>query len=140
MLLRDLSSNGKLRLTGKDRVRFVNGLFTNDVAKLVPGTGCHAAMLTVKGKLVGDAIILCDEDALALDLDPRLAAPVQGGLERHLIVDDVTIEDRSAALDEVGVYGAEARGAIERVLGQLPDLPPWGHVLRGETRVIHAVD
>ena len=137
MFLRDLTTHGKLRLTGTDRVRFLNGLFTNDVAKLKPGEGCYAVMLTIKGKVLADALILCDEDALWLDLDGQLVEKVKLTLDRHLIVDDVVIEDHSGALDEVAIGGEGARAALEAALGvALPSLEPLGHVRLGGTRVV----
>jgi folate-binding protein YgfZ len=140
MRLRDLSSHGKLRTVGRDRVRFLNGLLTNDVAALRPGEGCHAAMLTVKGRVIAEGIVLADEDALWIDVEPALAAKVLATLERHAIVDDVSFEDQSAALDEIGVYGEGARAALEAVLGALPELPRHGHLRRGETRVVAVRD
>ena len=139
-LLRDLSTHARLRLTGVDRVRFLNGLFTNDVAKLAAGAGCHAAMLTVKGKLVGEGLILCDADALWLDLPAEVGPAIRAQMEKHLIVDDVTIEDHGADLDEVLVCGDGARGALEGLVGRLPDLPLYGHVQIGATRVVATTD
>lgn len=124
LLLRDLSAHGKVLATGADRVRFLNGLFTNDVARLAPGQGCRAAMLTVKGRLVGMALIYCDAEALFLDLDEEVAARVLENLERHLIVDDVTLDDRGAALEEVAVLGEGAAARLGALLsvdaGSLP--------------------
>ncbi len=140
MRLRDLSQNGKLVVRGKDRVRFLNGMFTNDIAGLQPGGGCHASMLTVRGKLLGDAVVLCDADALQVDVAAAIGDRIRLELERHLIVAEVEIEDRTAALDEVGFYGDDARPALERLVGALPDLPLWGHVVRGGSRIVRVAD
>ena len=39
----DLCYIGKLAVSGKDRVRYLNGMLSNDIRSLAPGTGCHAA-------------------------------------------------------------------------------------------------
>ena len=59
---------GKLALTGADALEFLNGQVTNELSSLSPGTGCYAAFLTHKGKMLGDLRILAvgdDEDASA---------------------------------------------------------------------------
>jgi folate-binding protein YgfZ len=50
----DRSERGKLALTGPEAKTFLNGQVTNDVEALEPGTGCYAALLTNKGKMLGD--------------------------------------------------------------------------------------
>lgn len=114
LLLRDLSDHGVIRATGPDRVRFLNGMLTNDVAKLPAGAGLHAAMLTVKGKLLGDMLVLADEDALLVDVVGSARAKVREAFERHLIVDDVLLEDEAAPL---GLLGEEAQAALAAALG-----------------------
>jgi folate-binding protein YgfZ len=118
----------------------MNGMLTNDVAKLAPGSGCHAAMLTVKGKLLGDVRIYVDTDAILLALAADLREKIHGALERHLIVDEVEIEDLTTTTTEIGVYGPDARAAVEAVSGALPDLPLYGHVRRGELLILAAND
>ena len=52
--LLDRSERGKLALTGHDAKSFLQGQVSNDVEALSPGTGCYAAFLTPKGKMLGD--------------------------------------------------------------------------------------
>ncbi|MGH9374247.1 MAG: glycine cleavage system aminomethyltransferase GcvT, partial [Vicinamibacterales bacterium] len=42
----DRSARGRLQLTGADRLAYLQGLLTNDVAALGAGDGCYAALLT----------------------------------------------------------------------------------------------
>jgi folate-binding protein YgfZ len=139
MLLRDLSAHGIVRASGPDRVRFLNGMFTNDVASLAPGRGLHAAMLTVKGKLLGDALIfrevgadVPDEGAFLVDVVAEAADKVRAALERHLIVDDVTLEERVGAL---GVLGEGAREALSSLLDAALPSEPYAIVRVGDRAV-----
>jgi tRNA-modifying protein YgfZ len=54
----DRSTRGKLALSGPGAVEFLNGQVTNELTTLRPGTGCYAAFLTHKGKMLGDLRIL----------------------------------------------------------------------------------
>lgn len=85
-----------IRFTGVDVRRFLQGLLSADIEALRPGHACPAAILTVKGKLVSEAIVLCDADgSIALVVPAEIAEAVVGLVDRHIIMDDVTI-----ALDE----------------------------------------
>ncbi|HEY3351644.1 MAG TPA: glycine cleavage T C-terminal barrel domain-containing protein [Polyangia bacterium] len=109
-----------LRVTGRDRTRFLQGMLSNDVAALRPGDGCHAAWLTNKGKVLADVGVACEEDALWLLCPPGRGEAVRSGLDRYVIADDVTVE-APADLAVVAVAGLAARGALGA-----PALPRFG--------------
>ena len=64
---RDLGTRGILRLEGADRVRFLNGMVSNDVAALASGESCYATILDRKGHLLTDVVVLALADAFILD-------------------------------------------------------------------------
>jgi folate-binding Fe-S cluster repair protein YgfZ len=45
----ELDLYGIVKLTGGDRVSWLQGMISNDVEKLAPGAGCYAAHLTPQG-------------------------------------------------------------------------------------------
>jgi folate-binding protein YgfZ len=65
----DQSERGKLAVTGADAKAFLQGQVSNDVEALTPGTGCYAAFLTPKGKMLGDIRILDAGDEILLDTE-----------------------------------------------------------------------
>src|ERR1700761_6593603 len=65
----DRSERGKLALTGAEAKAFLQGQVSNDVEALTPGTGCYAAFLTPKGKMLGDIRILDAGDEILLDTE-----------------------------------------------------------------------
>src|SRR5258708_19848321 len=68
----DRSERGKLALTGPEGKAFLSGQVTNDIDALEPGEGCYAALLTPKGKMLGDLRVLDAATELWLDTE-RLA-------------------------------------------------------------------
>ncbi len=82
-----------LRVTGADRVRYLNGQLTADVRKLVPGQAVPACVLTAKGKLCADVFVTAHPEALIVDADEALQDSLLARLERYIIADDVQIED-----------------------------------------------
>ncbi len=113
--LRDLSDRGLLRATGVDRVRFLNGMLSNDVAKLASGEACASLLLDRKGHVLAELHVLAEPEALLLDVAPGLEAELAGVLEKHIIADDVALESLSAASGQLGIEGPGAREALQRL-------------------------
>ncbi|HET9376835.1 MAG TPA: glycine cleavage T C-terminal barrel domain-containing protein [Chthoniobacterales bacterium] len=104
-MLIDLSDRAKLRVTGPDRTRFLNGQLTNDIANLQPGISAYACALSAKGKLCGDLFITPLPDALLLDYEPSLRDSIPPRLEKYLIADQVELEDVTEQLALFHVVG-----------------------------------
>ncbi len=89
----DLSARTKLRVTGADRVRFLNGQTTNDVRKAGAEATQEACVLTAKGHLDAHVFLSATPNDIWIDADQELRELLQTRLERYVIADDVTIED-----------------------------------------------
>jgi glycine cleavage system T protein len=48
----DLSHRGKIRVTGDDRVKWLQSIISNDILPLTPGQGRYSSFLTHKGKML----------------------------------------------------------------------------------------
>lgn len=112
----DLDARGAIVITGKDRASFLHGLVTNDIRKLTPGTGCAAAFLTPKGKMLADCVVLCEEDRLEIDCEPELAGKIEDLLRKYLVFNDVTIVNETAAHHVFHLTGEAAGDAVEEFL------------------------
>ncbi|QIR84227.1 folate-binding protein YgfZ [Paracoccus sp. AK26] len=77
-----------IRVTGDDRLSFLQGLVTNDVTR----APCWAALLTPQGKYLADFLIVPDNDALLLDVDARLADDLTRRLTMYKLRSKVGIE------------------------------------------------
>jgi folate-binding protein YgfZ len=89
----DLSARLDLILTGADRVRYLNGQVTCNVAKLSNGQTQPACVTTAKGRLCAEIVIAAAADALHIDADPTLRSTLPARLERYIISDDATLTD-----------------------------------------------
>lgn len=87
-----LTSRAVLRVTGADRVAYLNGLVSNDVALAAPGRAVWAALLTPQGKYLADFFIFAAGDALLLDCDAGQAPLVRQRLQRFRLRADVAIQ------------------------------------------------
>ena len=101
----DLSARVKLRVSGSDRLRFLNGQLTNDVHKATDTNAIEACVLNAKGKMEAHLFAHAKGDSFFLDADPALQSTLQTRLERYVIADDVQIEDVTARLSIFHVIG-----------------------------------
>jgi tRNA-modifying protein YgfZ len=89
----DLSARTKLRVTGADRLRFLNGQITNDLRKASETAAVEACVLSAKGKVNAHIFIVAEEECFLIDAAPELRETLRARLERYVIADDVQIDD-----------------------------------------------
>jgi tRNA-modifying protein YgfZ len=94
----DLSVRTKLRVTGADRIRFLNGQTTNDVQKASPDATQESSVLNSKGHLDAHIFLFATPNEIWIDADAEVREQLQGRLERYIIADDVLVEDASESL------------------------------------------
>jgi folate-binding protein YgfZ len=103
----DLSARAKLRVSGNDRLRFLNGQLTNDVRKASESNAIQACILNAKGKMEGDVFVVAETDSFLIDADPELRESLQPRLERYIIADDVQVEDVTDQLSIFHVFSSD---------------------------------
>src|SRR3954465_7402139 len=89
----DLSARTKLRVTGADRLRYLNGQISNDLRKASERAALHACVLTAKGKINADIFVIADGESFLIDSDAAMREQLAARLERYVIADDVQLED-----------------------------------------------
>ncbi len=87
----DISARVRLRLSGADRIRYLNGQVTANVQSLQTGHVLPACVTTAKGKLCAEIMIALEADALFVDADTALSESLPPRLERYIIADDVEL-------------------------------------------------
>jgi len=118
----DLSTRGRIRVTGEDRARLLHAMTTNHVQQMKPGEGLYAFFLNAQGRILADAYILCFPDHLLLDTEPETREPLFQHLDRFIIADDATLED---VTEETYCLGLEGPKSSETA--QAAALPPPNH-------------
>jgi tRNA-modifying protein YgfZ len=106
--LLDRSERGKLALRGTDAKGFLEGQVTNEVEQLEPGSGCYAAFLTPKGKMLGDLRILDAGDELLLDTERVALQPLFNMIRRFSIGYDVELLKRTVQRGLISLIGPRA--------------------------------
>jgi folate-binding protein YgfZ len=116
----DLPQAGLLRLSGRDRARFLNAMVTHDVASLAAGCAREALLVTTKGRLVAELLILARAEELLVMVLQGPVARVAESLEAHIIADDVSLVNASDAFGVISVEGPKCRELVWRIFPRQP--------------------
>jgi folate-binding protein YgfZ len=109
----DVSSRGRVRVTGDDRARLIHALSTNHIQQMKAGDQIYAFFLTAQGRIVSDCYITCYEDYLLLDVEPGLREAVLRHIDHYVIADDVTLEDVTGATFSLIAGGKRIYGSLD---------------------------
>jgi tRNA-modifying protein YgfZ len=115
----DRSERGKLAFTGSAAKAFLQGQVTNDVEALAPGSGCYAALLSPKGKMLGDLRILETGDEVWLDTERSALQAIFNVLHRAQVGYDAELHKRTLQQGLLSVIGPRARTVVPGA-GDLP--------------------
>ena len=112
----DLRSRAKLELTGSDRVRWLNGMSTNNIRDLAQGHGVYGLLLNPQGKILGDLYTYHRGNSLLLDTDQSQLAKILELFDHYIIMDDVEVTNISDRLVTLGISGQKS-GEFLRAAG-----------------------
>jgi folate-binding protein YgfZ len=120
-----LPERGIVEVTGEDRVSYLQGLVSNDVAAAIPGQAVWAALLTPQGKWLADFFIIAEGERLLLDCEKAQAAMLVKHLSRYRLRAKVALGDISDAWAVHAAWGAPPAVA-DALIATDPRLPEAG--------------
>jgi folate-binding protein YgfZ len=115
--LLDLSSRGRLHVTGSEAVMFLNGLITNDMKTLEVNSWMPAAFANVHGRLLAAIRVIHREDGFLIDTEEATRDTVIKLLERLTLAGDFRIADLTGETALLSVQGKKAREIVHAAIG-----------------------
>jgi folate-binding protein YgfZ len=110
-----LNRTGWIRVTGDDRVRWLNGMVTNSIQDIQPGDGCYNFILSAQGRIQGDAYIFSEPDALFIETASTQISTLMPLLDRFIIMDDVELTNISDTRSGLILSGPHATSLLQRI-------------------------
>jgi folate-binding protein YgfZ len=110
----------QLRLTGRDPVKMLHGLISNDLAGAPAGRAVYAAMLNPKGKMIADLRALIHSTAGGTEVRVIVSREALSGTVEHLkkfIPPMFARTEEHRDSEVIGVYGPLARSLLEKTTG-----------------------
>src|SRR5579859_3157510 len=83
----------RLALTGADRVRWLNGMVTNNIRDLAPGHGVYAFFLNPQGRIQADMSCFNRGDDLLIETDASQFEGLRAAFDKFIIMDEVEVAD-----------------------------------------------
>jgi len=118
---------------GEDRVRFLQGVVTGNVAGTPVGGGTHALLLTAKAHVLAEMRIFVRAHDLLVLVAAGEGARSAEALARYAVMDDFTAEP-APGLQAMAVLGPGAAARLDAAglpASPLASGPPWSHVDAG---------
>jgi aminomethyltransferase len=129
-----LDTRGRFVARGRDRVRFLHNITSNEVKKMAPGTGCYAFLLTAQGRIQADLHLFCFPDRFLIDTEPDLRAKVPGLILKYKVADQIELEDVTDQTASIAVEGPTA-AAVLAACGAPAPVADCAHAAWGDSTV-----
>ncbi len=110
-----LTNTGWIKVTGPDRVRWLNGMVTNSVQGLATGQGSYNFLLNAQGRIQGDGYVFAEPDHLLFETGRSQLVHLLALLDRFIIMDDVELEDMTSANYGLLLAGPHAPDILHRL-------------------------
>ena len=120
----NLENRAKIRLTGSDRVRWLNGMITNNVRDLPVGQGVYAFLLNPQGHILGDLTTYNRGEHLLVDTGRSQLDKILATFDHYIIMDDVEVANVSDQLSAIGLAGPNAESVLRKAGLEAPQLQP----------------
>ena len=120
----DLESRVKIRLTGDDRVRWLNGMVTNNIRDLAVGHGVYAFQLNPQGHILGDLYAYNRGEEILVDTDRSQLEKILATFDHYIIMDDVEVTNLEGQVASIGLSGSHAKKILTAAGFNPPELQP----------------
>ncbi len=130
----DLGYRGQIAVGSADRVRWLNGMLTNNIQSLAEATGNYSFVLNAQGRILGDCDTYSLPDHLLVVTDRSQIPALMAHFDHFIIMDDVVLEDISSTRTALGLAGPLAPQLLAALGVTLPPSTPGSHWLI-ETRI-----
>jgi folate-binding protein YgfZ len=120
----DLGWRAKIVVAGQDRVRWLNGMVTNNIKDLPLNQGNYSFILNPQGRILGDLYTYNRGDYLLIDTERSQLESLLKLFDHFIIMDDVDIIDKSAELTAIGIQGPNAGEILKHAAIHDPGLKP----------------
>ncbi len=120
----DLGFRAKISLTGSDRVRWLNGMVTNNIRDLAVGHGVYTFLLNPQGHILGDLYAYNRGESIVVDTDSSQVEKILATFDHYVIMDDVEVANLSEQVTAVGIAGPKSRAVLEAAGIAIPETQP----------------
>jgi folate-binding protein YgfZ len=120
----DLSWRVKIQLTGSDRLRWLNGMVTNNVRDLAVGQGVYTFLLNPQGHILGDMQAFNFGEHILVESEQVQLEKILATFDHYIIMDDVEVTNVTDKAATIGITGPTASQVLASAGLDVPELRP----------------
>ncbi len=120
----DLGFRVKISLTGGDRVRWLNGMVTNNIRDLAVDHGVYAFLLNPQGHILGDLYAYNRGESITVDTDFSQAEKILATFDHYIIMDDVEVTNLSEKVTALGITGPQSQAVLRAAGFEISEMRP----------------
>ena len=113
----DKNYRAYLSFTGPDRVRYLNAILTNDIKALRENRGNVSLFLNPQGHIQAEIETHARREELFCVSFAMIRERLVPALDKYIIMDEVTLTDRTPEYGTLALEGPNAAGVVEELTG-----------------------
>jgi glycine cleavage system aminomethyltransferase T len=111
----DLGWRGKIIATGEDRMRWFNGMVTNNIKDVALNQGNYNFVLSAQGRILGDMYLYNRGEYILLDTERSQVETLLETFNHFIIMDDVELSDATDKLTSIGLQGPRSEDILKAI-------------------------
>jgi folate-binding protein YgfZ len=101
------------RITGADRLSWLNGMLTCDLANAKPGDAVYGLAVSQKGRILSDLFVIVESERALVLVRRAVAASLAVDFERHLMMEDAELAPEVEAFSVLGIHGPRSAALLD---------------------------
>lgn len=118
----DFGFRAHISITGGDRVRWLNGMVTNNIRDLAVGHGVYAFLLNPQGHILGDLNAYNRGESIAIETDHSQLEKILATFDHFIIMDDVEVANLTEQFTAIGIAGPKAQEVLRAAGIAIPEM------------------
>jgi folate-binding protein YgfZ len=120
----DTSWHATFRMTGRDRVKYLHAITSNNIQALEEGRGILALLLNPQGRILSELEIYMEAESVLVRTHVSGRERTLATLKKFIIASDVQVQDLTDATGSAALEGPRAARVVEQVCGvKLDEMP-----------------
>ena len=125
----DLGFRARISITGGDRVRWLNGMVSNNVRDLALGHGVYAFLLNPQGRILGDMYVFNAGESLIVETDRSQMEKIMATFDHYIIMDDVVLAEIRGKQTAIGLMGPKSSAVLKSAGIEIPEIKPLQSII-----------
>jgi aminomethyltransferase len=127
-VIMDRSHEGRLTITGRDRLAVLHRISTNHLERLTDGEGAPTVFTNANARILDRATVYHRGDEALLTAEPGRGSPLRAYLQRSIFFnDEAQISDLAELTRQFAIHGVKADESIAALVPDAASIPAYGH-------------